>query len=487
MLLTALLTCLLAQPAATPPAPPSAIPRPKLLIVVADPLAATPQLAPFVAHKQLTHDTQLVTLSAALAAGANPNAKADDPERLKRFLYARWKAGTGNVLLIGDADIMPVRYMTLDRVTPAAFDYAFYPCDLYYADVAKADGSFDDWNASKDGFHAEYFGEVRGEKNKTDPMNFDAVSYVPELALGRWPVSTPAELAVVAAKTTVYDLAVASETHAPIAAAVMVGGWIDARGSLDEFAKSIESASSGVASLPWSVRRLFYQDQTPQWSGEAPTEKAIVDLLNSGARLVLHAGHGSDDVWEQCLSVQSIAKMSNSACPAVMISAGCSTARFATLPPYEAYMDIHGVEHKGTDAGEVFTAPPPPPAVYARGQYNRTGLGERLLRDGPGGAVVYIGCNTGSQPAALSLMAGFVDALSHPPVTPTSPTLTAGDCWKHAVAYYVDHEHLATLKPTEDWYPASIYFQGMKFMFFGDPTVPMRRAPDAAAVQTPSR
>ena len=50
--------------------------------------------------------------------------------------------------------------------TPAAFDYAFYPSDLYYADVAKADGSFDDWNARKDGFHAHYFGEVRGEKNK---------------------------------------------------------------------------------------------------------------------------------------------------------------------------------------------------------------------------------------------------------------------------------------------------------------------------------
>ena len=41
------------------------------------------------------------------------------------------------MLLVGDATVLPVRYMVLDRVTPAAFDTAFYPSDLYYADVAQ--------------------------------------------------------------------------------------------------------------------------------------------------------------------------------------------------------------------------------------------------------------------------------------------------------------------------------------------------------------
>ena len=75
------------------------------------------------------------------------------------------------MLLVGDVDVLPVRFMVLDRVTPAAFDYAFYPSDLYYGDLAKPDGSFEDWNARKEGFHAGYFGEVRGEKNKEDPIN----------------------------------------------------------------------------------------------------------------------------------------------------------------------------------------------------------------------------------------------------------------------------------------------------------------------------
>lgn len=461
-------------------------PRPKLLIVLADALSPdkdSSDLTAFLAQKRERFDTELVRLSAAIAP--NPTtASFDDAERLKRFLFTRWKLGTTSVLLVGDADIMPVRYMCLDRVTAPAFDYAFYPCDLYYADVAKADGSFDNWNGAKDDFHASYFGEVRGEKNKSDPMNYDQISYIPELALGRWPVSTPAELKVVIDKTIAYEKAVLAEKGTPKAAAVMVGGWIDARPQLAAFAKQLESAAA--ARIPFTTTRLFYKDADTRWSAanppiEPPTEKAILDQINSGARLILHAGHGNDNVWEQCLSTNSIANMTNAPCPAVMMSAGCSTARFATLPPYEPYTDIQGIEHKGTDAGEVFTAPPPPPAIYAKGQYNRTGLGERLLRDGPSGAVVYIGCNTGSQPAALTLMAGFVDALSANDAATSPPTdlPTAGDCWKHAITYYYEHEHLATLKPSPDWYPASIYFQGMKFMFFGDPTVPM--GPTAAA------
>jgi hypothetical protein len=37
-------------------------------------------------------------------------------------------------------------------------------------------------------------------------------------------------------------------------------------------------------------------------------------------------------------------------------------------------------------------------------------------------------------------------------------------------------EHLATIAPTADWYPASLFFQGMKFMVFGDPA-PRRPGP----------
>src|SRR5208282_1255764 len=97
------------------------------------------------------------------------------------------------------------------------------------------------------------------------------------------------------------------------------------------------------------------------------TEQEVVDLLNSGVDLVVHVGHGSDTTWQGCLSTRDLSKIKNANHLPVMISAGCSTARFATLPPYEPYLDIHGIQHKGTNAGEVFRGPPPPPGPYQTG------------------------------------------------------------------------------------------------------------------------
>jgi hypothetical protein len=181
----------------------------------------------------------------------------------------------------------------------------------------------------------------------------------------------------------------------------------------------------------------------------------------------VHAGHGAADAWEQCFSLADLDRITNSARLPVVISAGCSTAYFAPLAPYGAYVDVEGKEHRGTDDKEVFTAPPPPPSPYQRGRFNPTGLGEQVLKRGPNGAVAYIGCNTGSQPCGLTLVEGFVTALAQA----KEPRL--GDCWASGIRYYFDKEHLATLKPNADWYPPSIFFQGMKFMLFGDPSLRM--------------
>jgi hypothetical protein len=217
-----------------------------------------------------------------------------------------------------------------------------------------------------------------------------------------------------------------------------------------------------------TVEKRYFSDAKRNDNTPPPDEAQFVALLNEGLSLVCHAGHGNDNGWEKCCSTKTISRLKNSDRLPVVISIGCSTARFCTLPPYESYVDVNGVEHAGTnDKKETFSAPPPPPAVYQRGKYNPTGLGEQLLRAGPNGAVAYIGCNTGSQPCALSLLYGFANAVG----SSESPRL--GDCWAKAVNHYYEAEHLATLKPNADWYPPSIFFQGMKFMLFGDPSLRM--------------
>ena len=425
-------------------------------VVVVVPRSLDAAVKPFVEHRRRSLPVEVAILEKVLAGTPG----ADDPEKLKRFLYAAWqKRSARYVLLVGDASLLPVRYMVLDRVTPAAFDTAFYPSDLYYADVARNDGSFDDWNARKDGYHAEYFGEVHGEKNKHDPINFDRVHYVPVLAVGRWPASAPAEVSTLVEKTIAFEQRIAAGgASRPRLGLVNHEGFVDARDRMDHVA----------AWMPrnWIIERRYYAD-AHRASSQPPTEQAIVDLLNSGVDLVVHVGHGSDTAWQGCLSTRDLGKIKNAGHLPVMISAGCSTARFATLPPYEPYVDVHGVEHKGTNAGEVFRSPPPPPSPYQKGRFNSIGLGRQFVRGGPNGAVAYYGCNTGGQPCGITLLEGFVRTWGQ------SPQPRLGDCWIGALQYYHEKEKLAALKPTTDWYPPSIFFQGMKYMLFGDPSLPL--------------
>lgn len=426
----------------------------RLLIVAPERFRAP--LAPYVAHKRRQLAVEFASLEMALAS----TRTGDAPERLKRFVFAGWKERRVRYLLLaGDADTIPVRYMVLDRITPAAFDYAFYPTDLYYGDLAKADGSFENWNGRQDGFHKAYFGEVRGEKNKADPINFDAVDYRPEIGVGRWPASTEKEVAAIVAKTIAYEERVLTGEAQGIRRAAMIGvdGWVDCRAFMDGLAAALPAG--------WAAEKRYGPEAaspTPK-----PTAAEVVSLLNGGLSLILHTGHGSDNGWHLSFGSGNLGKLTNGDGLPVMFSAGCSTGRFATLPPYEPYVDIHGMEHAGTNAGEVFKAPPPAPNPYATGKYNLTGLGEKIVRLPNAGAVAYIGCNTGSQPAALTLMDEFVKALQNDP----RPRL--GNLWKTAVARFYAREKLATLKPTESWYPASIFFQAMKFMVYGDPSLVM--------------
>lgn len=408
-------------------------------LVVVTPRDFVPALATYLEHRRLEMPVEVLILEDAPDRGG-----VDAPERVKRILFERWKAGTCSAaLLVGDVGFVPVRWMTLDRVTAPAFDTAFYPSDLYYGDVAREDGTFDDWNGAREGAHALYFGEVHGEHHKSPPINFDGVSYVPEIAVGRWPARSAEEVAVCAAKTIAFERR-ASERRA---AFVHKDGWVDVRGRLDALAKRFPSDRAVVladaAGLPVGAAR-------------------VQQCLRDATTLVLHTGHALPAGWDGAFGLADRAGLEALPPRSILVSAGCSSAAIATEPPYGAYLDVLGIEHPGTVAGEVFATWPPPPAPLQPAHHDATSLGEELVR-GPGPVAAYFGCVTGSQPAAVTLVEEFAAAL------PDAARL--GDLWLAAVRGYHRRENLAALVPTEDWYPASIFFQAMKFVLLGDPTL----------------
>lgn len=163
--------------------------------------------------------------------------------------------------------------------------------------------------------------------------------------------------------------------------------------------------------------------------------------------------------------MENVEQVQNAQRLPVVISAGCGTAKLSPEAPYERYVDIHGVTHKGTKAGEVFADYPPPPSPYQQGRLSWPGLGKHFVNGCPGGAVAYIGCNTGGQPWGITLVEGFTQAWARS----KSPRL--GDCWVSAIFYYYDKERLATLKPNKSWEPNAIFHQAMRYMVYGDPSL----------------
>lgn len=449
LVLVVLVAGALSSPAQPPPV--------KGLLIVA-PARFHGDLRAYVEHKRKLLPTRLAALEQALKE--HHAEGIDDAERLKRFLFKEWQQHRiGYVLLVGDVDVLPVRYVVTDRKDPRAFNYAFYPCDLYYADLVNRSGEFDDWNFRKDGFHRHYFGEIRGEFFKRNGINYDQIDYIPDVAVGRWPVSSGAEVRLLADKTMAYERALVSGAALggqPQAAFVTLHPDLgETRPLMDRLALA----------LGWKWHKRYFADKDTRYRTLPPTEEQIVALLNKGVSLVVHNGHGNETSWEDCFTLAGLKRVKNADRLPIVFSTGCSTGTFAPLPPYWAYEDMHGKEHKGTEAGgETFTQPPPPPNVYQR-KHNPTCLAEHMLRGGPDGCVAYIGCNTGAQPCAQTLAEGFVLSIAR------GGRLRLGDCWNGAIRHYFSKEGLAHLTPTDSWYPPAIFHQGMKFMLFGDPSL----------------
>jgi hypothetical protein len=418
--------------------------KPRLVAIA--PAEWVPALGPWVEARKKDFDVEAVALEDVLAT----NEGRDAPERIKRFLWRGWKErNLRYALLVGDADTFPFRFMVLDRCTPAAFDTAFYPSDLYYGDVARDDGTFDDWNGRTDAHHAAYFGEVQGEKVKEPPINLDGISYAPEIAVGRWPVSTPKELAAVVGKTLAWDPA-KRERRALV---LHQDGWVDA-------AARVGGWGDALAGAKWTVDRQIHGSTTP-------TPATVLAALKAGVLLALHSGHGEAWGWDRCLGPEEETALAD-APTAIYASAGCGTAVVTVQPPYEAYLDVSGILHKGTSNGEVFSAPPAPPSPLQPGRLERTSIAERLVRAPAGGAVAYFGCTTGSQPCALTLLEGLALYAAK-----GDGPRRLGDAWAFSVARYWCEERLRDLAPAADWYPPSIFFQGMKFILLGDPSLPL--------------
>jgi hypothetical protein len=380
----------------------------------------------------------------------------DEPERIKKAIAAyETYCNTRWVMLVGDCNRFPVRYTMTDRGTAAAYDRAFYSGDIYYACLYKAGGGrfFDDWDDNKNG----YFGELHGETIAGE-LNVDHVDLSPDIAVGRVPASTVAQVTTYVNKVISYEFNAYKSDWFKRALTVATIDW-------QQQAALIKEDIINEYLKDFTVTRL-YQPGNPYGVTPVPDATSINNALNLGVGFANYLGHGNEFGWAiptGGYTTADAAGLTNDQKLPVVFAGACTTSRFTTEAPYAPYTDIYGNHHQGTDHGEVFNSVPPPPAAIQTVD-NPACFGEDILLERNTGFIAYVGCVTGSQPYSFDLDKFFFEARTYGWQTP-------GEMWNHMVRRYYQAHPPPTIVDPPNWGIVAEFHQPWKFHLFGDPSL----------------
>ncbi len=436
---------------------PIALKSPEILLLVLSDEGFLNALEPLKSHKDYTALPTYVMSWQSITKAYGVWGR-DDPERIKKAIaHHDQYAQTEFVILVGDADRFPMRYTTTDwKDDKELSDWAFYVTDLYYADLYEADGTtFEDWDANDDGYYGELHGSLL-----TGVVNFDQVEAKPDIAVGRVPASWGDEVVTFVNKVINYEYNAYKASWSKRALMLATTDFIyDACQTKDLV------SSAYLSPLSYATPKL-YQYPNPCLGTPLLSPANINAEVNTGVSFINYYGHGSTSSWAiagDAYDSLDVNGLTNADMLNIAISGGCSTAKFTTEPPYEAYIDIFGVYHEGWGAGEIIEGKPPQPApiqVVA----NTESLMEYMLLKTPNAAVGYVGFTTGSQSWGLYLDEYFYESLDY-------NAITLGDMWKYMIRrYYTVYPDPGVLTAT-DWFVVAGFHQPWKFSLFGDPSL----------------
>ncbi len=156
----------------------------------------------------------------------------------------------------------------------------------------------------------------------------DGDDLVPDLAVGRLPVRTPAQAAAVVAKILAYETAMAGEWSERVDLVA------DNRDVYDFKAWSRELA--GVLAGPF-VLRESYVDDLPA----AEVRARVLAAFDEGRLLVHYAGHGSGTAWasEPLFTDADVAARAAHARLPIVVSMNCLNGQFA-FPSWESFGEV---------------------------------------------------------------------------------------------------------------------------------------------------
>ena len=256
--------------------------------------------------------TDIVTVESVCAGGCiDADPRHDTAKAVKAYLQAR--SGLKYVILGGDAEIVPTRWVHDSYTNPFDDSYDFdedFVTDYYYSDLSE-------WDANHDGVYAE--------------DGVDAPTYVPSLAVARIPASTPSEAAAYIAKVESYDgMYPVDRTTTSLVVSDVAAEYLGV--SIDS-AWYLESQGRSLSLLPYGFTydKLYATVLTPDPIAPALTTNSLKAAIAAGYNLIVHNGHGSEDTLiytpDGELNGDAAAALTNTV-PSILLSCACLAASF---------------------------------------------------------------------------------------------------------------------------------------------------------------
>jgi hypothetical protein len=363
-------------------------PLPSYDLLIVAPARFAAALQPLVDHKNATG---IATTVLTLGDASRRYEGQDLPEKIKRAIaYYERHHFVRYVMLVGDSDIFPVRYTLKCEGEDSHYLHTYRSGDLYYADLYEEDGAwFEDWDGNRDGQYGEQGCDVQD-------ANVDNLDMRPDVAVGRVPVSTEAELVTYVDKVLRYERQAAGATWTE--RAVFITG---------DYSGSKDYANDAVVPLTEDFRLIkLYHDAPGCDPRRLPTPDNINAQLNQGALFVTYIGHGSRVGWVtggeggSCAGVPAvyynvetdISGLHNAGKLPVVFTFGCETGQYAPPPPWNfPYLDLDEVERDHSQYVGSERMEPERPTFSQKG-YDVESMAEHLLvLAGEDGAIAFVG------------------------------------------------------------------------------------------------
>ncbi|MDU9049259.1 MAG: C25 family cysteine peptidase [Candidatus Electrothrix sp. Rat3] len=415
----------------------------------------------------------------------------DDPERIKKAIASFQNYyGVKYVMLVGDSDRFPVRYCKV--YDPTAWGHGYSPADLYYADLYDQNNTFDTWDGDGDGVFCEMQGGTWTAGSTLADINLDGMDLYPDIAVGRIPASSEAEVTTYVNKVIDYEFSAYKATWHNKALFV-VPGYLEGSGEYHDYPGSWETTEAISASLnniasnpivyPMDMESVKLYDQRIEdlpsgLSDNDPTATNVKNEINAGVGFTVFSGHGARTLWAWALNTGDVAQLNNTGKLPIVFAAACDTARFHFD---DSFLDIQGNTFDRSLECPIYNdnhrcwpvnpnaAQSPEPAPLQRNNqvnFDVDSMAEEFLVKQESGGIGYIGAYTGTQGGSQYLMNYFFEGYTH-----SQRPQPLGFLWNYAVERYIDNDFHIDFNTESIWYPQSLFHHIQKYMLFGDPSL----------------